>query len=138
MDFYLDKKNTYQRLVSEYEKYESLVVAFDFDNTVYDYHNAGIEFSEVISLLIDLKKIGCYMIVFTANEDEIFVKNYCKKMAIPFDVINENPPFHKSNSRKIYYNILLDDRAGLKEAYEHLKMLIHYINYRKNILNQKY
>ena len=34
MDFYLDKKNTYQRLVSEYEKYESLVVAFDFDNTV--------------------------------------------------------------------------------------------------------
>lgn len=39
--------------------------------------------------------------------------------------------FHKSESRKIYYNILLDDRAGLKEAYDHLKMLLNYINYRE-------
>ena len=138
MDFYLDKKNTYQRLISEYEKYETLVVAFDFDNTVYDFDNAGLEFTDVISLLRDLKKIGCYLIVFTANEDEAFVKKYCKEMNIPFDAINENPPFHKSKSRKIYYNILLDDRAGLKEAYDHLKMLLNYINYRENTLNQKY
>ena len=78
MDFYLNKKNTYQRLVTEFEKYESLVVAFDFDNTVYDFHHVGLEFTDVISLLRDLKKIGCYLIVFTANEDETFVKNYCQ------------------------------------------------------------
>jgi len=138
MDFYLDKKNTYQRLISEYEKYETLVVAFDFDNTVYDYHNVGLEFTDLILLLRDLKKIGCYLIVFTANEEETFVKKYCKKMNIPFNAINENPPFHKSKSRKIYYNILLDDRAGLKEAYDHLKMLLHYIDYKENTLNQKY
>jgi len=123
MDFYLKKENTYERLLREYKKYNSLVVAFDFDNTVYDFHQKGLEFPKMIQLLQDLKKIGCYLIVFTANEDNDFIKNYCREMKIPFDAINENPPFYKSNARKIYYNILLDDRAGLREVSEHLKRL---------------
>ena len=68
------------------------------------------------------------MIVFTANDDEDFVKKYCNENKIPFDAINENPPFFKFKSRKIYYNILVDDRAGLREAYDHLEKLIHHLN----------
>lgn len=38
------------------------------------------------------------------------------------------PPFTSSrlfpNSRKPYYNILLDDRAGLEESYEILKYVV--------------
>lgn len=128
MDFYLKKENTFERLLKEYKAYDSLVVAFDFDNTVYDFHQVGLDFKDVITLLQELKKIGCYLIIFTANEDEDFVKSYCKKNKIPFDGINENPPFYKSNSRKIYYNILLDDRAGLRETFDHLRKLIHHLN----------
>ena len=128
MDFYLKKENTYERLLKEYKAYDRLVVAFDFDNTVYDFHQVGLEFKDVITLLQNLKKVGCYLIIFTANEDENFVKEYCKENKIPFDAINENPPFYKSNSRKIYYNILLDDRAGLREAFNHLEKLINHLN----------
>lgn len=128
MDFYLKKENTFGRLLKEYKAYDSLVVAFGFDNTVYDFHQVGLDFKDVITLLQKLKKIGCYLIVFTANEDENFVKRYCKENEIPFDAINKNPPFFKSKSRKIYYNILLDDRAGLREAYNHLEKLIHHLN----------
>lgn len=128
MDFYLKKENTFERLFKEYKVYNSLVVAFDFDNTVYDFHQVGLGFKDVIKLLQNLKKIGCYLIVFTANDDEDFVKKYCIEKKIPFDAINENPPFFKSKSRKIYYNILLDDRAGLREAYDHLEKLIHQLN----------
>ncbi len=85
----------------------------------------------MFDLLKELKTIGCYLIVFTANEDENFVKAYCTNNKIPFNTINENPPFFKSSSRKIYYNILLDDRAGLREAYDHLKKLVEAV--KKNI-----
>lgn len=128
MDFYLKKENTFERLLKEYKAYNSLVVAFDFDNTVYDFHQEGLDFKDVITLLQKLKKVGCYLIVFTANEDEDFVKNYCYEKKIPFDAINENLPFYQSNSRKTYYNILLDDRAGLRESFDHLEKLIHHLN----------
>ena len=128
MDFYLKKENTFERLLKEYKAYDSLVVAFDFDNTVYDFHQVGLDLKDVIILLQKLKKAGCYLIVFTANEDEGFVKSYCNEKKIPFDAINDNPPFYKSSSRKIYYNILLDDRAGLREAFDHLEKIIHHLN----------
>ena len=34
-------------------------------------------------------------------------------------------------TRKPYYNVLLDDRAGLKEAYTHLKKLTDEIRNKK-------
>ena len=124
MDHYLNTENTYQRLLKEYKEHDFLVVAYDFDNTVYDYHKNGWQFNNVIQLLQNLKKINCYLIIFTANEDIEFVKKYCKDNEIPFDAINEQPPFYKSKSRKIYYNILLDDRAGLREVYNGLERLV--------------
>lgn len=36
--------------------------------------------------------------------------------------VNESPVF--PNSEKPYYNILLDDRAGLEESYEILKYVV--------------
>ena len=127
MDQYLNTDNTYQRLLNEYEKYDSIVVAYDFDNTVYDFHKVGNTYTDVIGLLRKLKAISCYLIIFTANEDQDFVKNYCKEKNIPYDAINQNPPFYSSEARKIYYNILLDDRAGLKEAYDILNRLVNHI-----------
>jgi len=124
MDYYLNTENTFNRLLKEYKEHKSLVVAYDFDNTVYDFHQEGHEYKDVIGLLRQLKGIGCYLIVFTANEDIDFIKKYCHENQIPFDSVNENPSFFTSKARKIYYNILLDDRAGLKEAYDSLTRLI--------------
>ena len=128
MDYYLVENNAFARLVSEYEEHKSLVVAYDFDNTVFDYHSKGHDYSMVIKLLRDLKEVGCYLIVFTANKDVEFVEEYCLKQKIPFDAINDNPPFFKSNSRKIYYNILLDDRAGLLQSYNMLNRLLDHLS----------
>jgi len=132
MDYYLNKENAQQRLFEEYEKYNSLVVAFDFDNTVYDFHQNGWQFKKMIQLLRNLKSIGCYLIIFTANKDEDFVKKYCQQQQIPFDTINENPPFYQSKSRKIYFNVLLDDRAGLWQVYEDLQALVSTIKNQKS------
>jgi hydroxymethylpyrimidine pyrophosphatase-like HAD family hydrolase len=124
---YLNPDHTYNRLIKEYQKYGSIVVAFDFDNTVFDYHNQGLDCSEIIDLLQKLKSINCFLIIWTANEDIDFVKNYCLEKHIPFDAINENPPFFTSSSRKIYYNELLDDRSGLLESYSRLLKLYNHV-----------
>lgn len=127
MDEFLKPGISYQRLLSDYHLHGTLVVAYDFDNTVFDYHKKGNSYNDVIKALQDAKEIGCYMICFTAAENSDFVKQYLLDNNIPCDALNENPPFFKSDQRKIYFNTLLDDRAGLIQAYTELKKLITYI-----------
>ena len=107
-------------------------MAFDFDDTVYDFHKKGRNYRDVIKLLQELKAIYCYLICWTGQEDLQFVKTFLIENNIPFDVINENPPFHKLTSRKVYANAYLDDRAGLKQVYEELNNLVSTIK-TKNI-----
>lgn len=123
MDFYLNQQNAYERILKEYLTYDCLIVAYDFDNTIYDCHQKGWQFEQIIQLLRRLKAIGCYLLIFTANEDLAFVKAHCQTHDIPFDRINENAPFINSKARKIYYNALLDDRAGLRTTYDLLLKL---------------
>jgi len=130
MDEYLIPGANYKRLVEEYHKYGKLVIAFDFDNTVFDFHKKGLLYSHTINLLKEAKSVGFDCICFTAAEDYTFIEQYCEKNQIPLDGININPPFFKTTSPKIYFNILLDDRSGLISAYYDLKALINYI---KNI-----
>ena len=113
----------YNRLKQDYLVHKSLFVAFDYDNTVFDYHNQGIKYDVVIDLLRICKSYGFTLILFTGNEGEKLeiIKEDLKNRKIPFDLINENPLM---KTRKSYYNILLDDRAGLKESYNNLIKLI--------------
>jgi len=130
MDEYLVPNASYLRLLKEYIQHGSLVVAFDFDNTVYDFHKKGETYYQVMKLLQDLKEIGCYLICFTANENTEFIKEHLASHGVLYDSINENPPFFKGKSGKIYYNVLLDDRAGLCQVYQELDLLVKTI---KNI-----
>ena len=114
MDYYMDDQNVMNRLIKEYNKHGKLIVAYDFDNTVYDYHAEGHSYNQVVELLRELKSKGCYLIVFTASDKSKFdfIGDYLEDNDIPFDTINENAPFVNFNSGKVYYNVLLDDRAG--------------------------
>jgi trehalose-6-phosphatase len=127
MDFYLNTENSTSRLLEEYRTHNSLVIAFDFDDTVYDFHKKERLYNDLIQLLKDLKKAKCFLICWTGQEDLEFVEKYLNANKIPFDLINENPPFHIKTSRKIYANAYLDDRAGLKQVYDELNYVIKYI-----------
>lgn len=128
-----------KRLLQMYKEHGSLVVAVDFDNTLFDFHyekekriRKEYDFEEMYVLLRRLKDAGCYIIIWTANEDNEFIKKFCEERKIPYDAINENPPFFKSSSRKIYYNVLLDDAAGLRSTYLTLcEFLNHHIQPRR-------
>ena len=103
---------------------DSLAIFFDFDNTVYDFHKKGLSYNLVINLLVDLQNIGCKLVCFTANEDEEFVNEFLLQKGINIEGVNVDVLKQFSNSRKPYYNVLLDDRAGLIQTYKDLVKLI--------------
>lgn len=135
MDYYLYDLNVINRLVDEWSKYGcNFVIAYDFDNTVYDYHNQGHKYDDVIGLLRECKEFGAHLVVFTANDEDKHppIIDYLKTNNIPFDAINENPPFVPvQSSKKIYSNHFLDDRAGLSSAYYCLRLALQIMENRR-------
>ena len=123
-DEFLKTGKSAERLVDEYTKYGSLVVGFDFDGTVYDYHKSGATYNQVIELLRDLKKLNCKLICWTAQSDLTFVENFLIDNNIPFDGVNTSGISLGYYSRKPFFSALLDDRAGLKQVYDDLRMVV--------------
>lgn len=118
-----------ERLIEEYETHSKLVVGFDFDNTIFDVHNNGCNYSDVIKLLKDCKKLGFILCLYTAELREDWLKwkiDYCKHFGIEPDYVNESPLL--PGTKKPFFNILLDDRAGLESAYTILKTVVDYAN----------
>lgn len=116
-----------ERLSNEFMKHRNLVIAFDFDNTIYDFHNKGYEFPEVINLLYRASKLNLTLVCYTGNEDEALVRSVCAKYNIRIDYLNESPIKSVSRPHKPYFSILLDDRAGLASAVEALSIVLYKI-----------
>lgn len=124
IDEYLDPSSSLHRLLDEYKKYGSLCIGFDFDGTVYDYHQTGASYEYVIELLRDLKELNCTLICWTAQKDLEFVEKFLTESGIPYDGINTDGINLGWSSRKPFFSALLDDRAGLKQVYDELRWLV--------------
>lgn len=130
MDKYLVTNSAYERLWAEYKKYGSLIVAVDFDDTLYDFHGTGESYEMVKQLIRDLYSIGCKIIIWSGSEDVNTIAAYLKEQNIPWDLINENLQINGNwasgkDSRKVYANVYIDDRAGLVQVYKDLSRLFY-------------
>lgn len=115
------------RLVEEYFSNNQLIIAFDFDDT----------FSEVVSLLKRCKsEINCKLILYTCRAIDsgkwslkealsICRANGIEPDSVNTDVIIDFQGLH----HKVFYNILLDDRAGLSESCRILSEALNVINH---------
>jgi len=121
------------RLYAEYKKHPRLIVAVGFDDTVFNYHNyPDTGYSRIKFIMSECKRLDFFIVCFTASPTSRygFIRDYFKsEMDIEINGINENvidTPFGKNG--KIFFNLLLDDRAGLYQALEILENLIVKIN----------
>lgn len=128
------KGNIYaERLIQEWLDHGKIVLAGDWDDTInpwkfkgYEANTSLIRTHNVIKLA---QSVGCYFSVWTACDAKRFdeIKERCENYGIRVDSINENPiPLPYGNHRKMYYNHLLDDRAGLEQAVD----ILEYVCYR--------
>jgi len=123
-DPYFDEDLCVERLMEMYHKHKKLVICADFDDTLFDFHKKGFTFPAVVSILKQCQSLGFYIVIFTASAKERhdFIMEHCKSLGIIPDKINENAfPSPFGNHGKIFYNLLLDDRAALGEAYRILR-----------------
>lgn len=127
-DPYTQKNMCVQRLIDQYDEHGSLIVAFDFDGTVFDYEQIDAYFPWVVNLIRRCGKLGFSTILFTCREGEdlISAQSYCKALMIPVSYVNESPV--NPHDRKPYFNILLDDRAGLHDACTILETVLEYVH----------
>lgn len=115
-----NRKKLVERLLEKYHKENGLIIGFDFDHTIFDYHNEGGDYSCVIDLLKVCSELGFTMCLWTTepNEEKLSWKiDYCKELGIKVDYVNESPVKKFKHCVKPYFNILLDDISGLEEAY---------------------
>lgn len=128
IDPFTHKEMAKKRWKTELEKYGKLIIAFDFDYTVHNYREEdNFAYDVVMQLLRDWRPYA-HFIVFTASPEERYpyIKNYLEENNIPYDKINEDI-LERNYTRKIYYNVFLDDRAGLGETVEILTEILEEI-----------
>lgn len=129
-DPYTNSSVCVERLLKEYKKHGKLILAVDFDDTVYPYHGTTDTHIRTLSLVKAAQDIGFYIVGWTASSPVRYpmINQYFARHGIILDSINKNPidlPF--GNNGKIYYNLLLDDRAGLGQACDILDAVLAHI-----------
>lgn len=133
-DPFLDIKRCISRLFNEWETHKRLIVAVDFDDTVFPF-KVDATHSQLWGLLKRCQENNFYIVVWTASSADRFdfIRNYFKENGIEISSINENPiPLPYGNGKKIYYNHLLDDRAGLESSVMILKSVLDLIDLEKS------
>lgn len=118
-DPYLSDYRAIERLVNDYIKHGQLIIAYDYDNTVFDYHEKGYRFEKIIELLRECKPYAKFIVYTHSNDDRHDeIRAYLDENDIPYDTINEGIVWVNGKEEgKIFYSHLLDDRAGLRSAY---------------------
>ena len=113
-----------KRLTEEWLAHNKLIVAVDYDDTLYPWKFATQEeCDKVFNLLEFARMAGIYVVIFTASGPERYeeITKYCNSKGLKIDSINKNPidlPYGHEENAKIYYNIFLCDRAGLDASME--------------------
>ncbi len=138
-------KKYIERLLTEWEQHSKIIIAVDFDDTIFNWKMNDYEtYSRVIKLLQKCKETGAYIVIFTCSNKDRHgeIEKFCNVNNLKIDGINQNPidlPY--GNEGKIYANIFLDDRAGLDEALDILEKTMYIVRGRRNTqstLEQKF
>lgn len=131
----LQINNKYEeRLLNEWKTHRRIIVAVDFDDTISPWGFKGNEHEDDLQKTIKTIKIarevGAYIFIWSSCTPDRFdyIKQYCKDLGLEIDAINDNPielPYGKH--KKIYYNILIDDRSGINESLSILEKCAYHI-----------
>jgi hypothetical protein len=116
------------KIIDVYDKHGNIIIAVDFDDTIYNYSGQNFDTEYVIGLLKRAKTLlNAKLILFTCREGA-FLENalsYCDDVGLSLDAVNTSLETYAYPSRKPFYNILLDDKASLPECCSALETLLH-------------
>lgn len=96
----------------------ALVIATDFDGTIVtqEYPYIGEPIWPVVNFLINQKKQGCQLILWTCRDGKELLDavSWCAEHDIHFDAVNDDVPsvkeWYKNKSVKVCADLYIDDR----------------------------
>ena len=96
-----------------------MVIAVDFDGTLCEhcYPEIGQPHVDLIQSLIEARKRGHKLILWTCREDEYLANavEWCHRQGLDFDAVNQNLVENiiacRADPRKIFADAYVDDRA---------------------------
>jgi hypothetical protein len=112
-------RNPYvERLAKEWIEHNNIIIGVDFDDTIFPYREDITDHKEVIESIKKAQSSNAIIIIYTGSSETRYpeILEYCKRHGINVSKINENVITPFGDNRKIYCNIYLDDRSGLKES----------------------
>lgn len=126
-------------LIKKWEKYGSLYIGVDFDNTLVPYGSETCSETghwNVLRVLKFCKSLGmklCLWSLSTSQENLEWKVRWCKEHGIEMDYVNESPLMKEFDNvtGKPHFNVLIDDVSGLEEIYSVLFNLCLYIEKKK-------
>ena len=119
----LDKEYRLKKIIRNYESHNNIVVGVDFDFTLVD-AVTNETYQDIVQILKRGQRKEVIYCVWTANDNDAYVKFKWIEAGLEFQYYNESPI--NQCSRKPHFNILLDDSAGLKES---LDLFVSFLDY---------
>ena len=125
------------RLVTEWLKNGKLIIGCDLDDIIIPYNDELKEHCQkVVDLILECQKEGIIFLINTARSKSqlIRTKEQVESLGIEVHGINEMHPewtVPYGLNGKIYANIFLDDRGGIKCAYWNLSEALSLIKENK-------
>ncbi len=117
-----------EKLISVYKEHGKIIIGVDFDDTIYPFTKVAYIEARchmLTELLKELRDVATLCLYTVAATDVLHYKEYIMQLkGIKPDFINESP-VKLGDGTKPFFNILLDDKAGLNEA---IKTLVKFKN----------
>lgn len=108
------------KLLKVYEEHKTIIVGLDFDDTIFPLNDSEEDTCEKVRYLIKFLqsrgKIVVCLYTVADNQSIKYKVALMKLWGIYPNYINESP-IKLGNGQKPYFNILLDDKAGLPYTY---------------------
>ena len=119
-------------LLDVYRNHGNIIIGVDFDDTIFPYThsvNAHVQCLNTRELLQKLQPYATFCLWTVADNESLHYKQFITNIhyKLGFEYFNESPVTF-GGSRKPYFNILLDDKAGLNEAISILQEFLQEVN----------
>ena len=119
------------QLIDVYEKHGKIIIGVDFDDTVFPFNKSVANINrcnEVVEIVRDLKPYSIICLWSVADAQSLVYKEHIMDLyGIKPDYVNDSPLNKWGDSKKVYFNIQLDDKAGLNETLQVLKNFKRYL-----------
>jgi hypothetical protein len=126
------------QLIKAHKQHGKIIVGVDFDDTVFPFNKDEGNVkrcARVVELLKNNRDVITICLFSVADKQSLVYKEHIMDLyGIKPDYINESPIVKWGVCNKPYFNIQLDDKAGLNEALETISYFFQYVDNQYNKL----